>query len=179
MEPGVPLPRVWEVRNDATLDLAQLYASAGPRLVGYLTVLTGSAEDAEEVAQDTFAQALRHWTTVREYDNPTAWLYRVATRLAISRGRRSAVARRGLGRLRAVRHDHVEHPVDDRVDLAAALAALPVEQRAVLLLHHVHDLPVKEVARQLGVAEGTVKSRLARARAALHPLLERPGAHHD
>jgi RNA polymerase sigma-70 factor (ECF subfamily) len=179
MEPRGGPRRVRGVRNDAALELAQLYATAGPRLVGYLTVLTGSADDAEEIAQDAFAQALRHWSKVRDYDQPTAWLYRVATRLAISRGRRATVARRGLTRLRAVPQDRVEHPVDDRVDLDAALATLPVEQRAVLLLHHVHDLPVKEVARRLGIAEGTVKSRLARARAALHPLLDRPGARHD
>jgi RNA polymerase sigma-70 factor (ECF subfamily) len=53
----------------------------------------------------------------------------------------------------------------------AALATLPIASRAVVLLHHVHDLPVDEVASILRVPTGTVKSRLSRARAALAPLL--------
>ncbi|MBI4901235.1 MAG: sigma-70 family RNA polymerase sigma factor [Actinobacteria bacterium] len=161
--------------------LAELYATACPRLVGYLTVLIGNPADAEEVAQETFVQALRHWRRIRAYDDPTAWLYRVATRLAISRGRRSQVARRGLVRLQAgVREHDTSGGGDDNLDLDLdldldqAMASLTPEHRAVLLLHHLHDLSVAEVARVLDLAEGTVKSRLARARAALMPLLDDP-----
>ena len=54
----------------------------------------------------------------------------------------------------------------DRVDVAAALRALPLPMRAMLVLHHGLGLPVEQVADQLGVPVGTVKSRLSRARAA-------------
>jgi RNA polymerase sigma-70 factor (ECF subfamily) len=155
--------------------LAELYAAACPRLVGYLTVLTGNRADAEEVAQETFVQALRHWRRIRAYDDPTAWLYRVATRLAISRGRRSQVARRGLARLQAGAQEHDTPAIGtDGLDLDRAMASLTPEHRAVLLLHHLEDLSVAEVARAVDLAEGTVKSRLARARAALMPLLDDP-----
>lgn len=174
MEPPPDLPRVRGVRDDPTAQVAELYAAVCPRLIGYLTVLTGSAADAEEIAQDTFVQALRHWSRIQHYDDATAWLYRVATSLAISRGRRAKVARRGLRRLGARPVHSVEVATENRLDLDAALEGLPIDHRAVLLMHHVHDLPVAEVARALGVPEGTVKSRLARARAALKPLLDDP-----
>jgi RNA polymerase sigma-70 factor (ECF subfamily) len=58
-----------------------------------------------------------------------------------------------------------------------ALATLPLEQRQVVVLHHLLDLPVEEVARVLRLPVGTVKSRLGRARQALAPVLriEVPG----
>jgi RNA polymerase sigma-70 factor (ECF subfamily) len=174
MEPHRGLSRVIGVRDDPTGQVAELYAVACPRLIGYLTVLTGSRADAEEIAQDTFVQALRHWSRIRQYDDPAAWLHRVATRLAISRGRRGQVAHRGLRRLGAGLEDLADVSPDSRLDLDAALTRLRVDHRAVLLLHHAHDLPVAEVARVLGIAEGTVKSRLARARAALQPMLDDP-----
>ena len=55
--------------------------------------------------------------------------------------------------------------------LVAALKQLPEAQRRALVLHHLADLPVHEVARETGVPEGTVKARLSRGRAALAALL--------
>lgn len=168
--------RVIGMRDDNPTQVAELYVVAGPGLVGYLSVLTGSRMDAEEIAQDTFVQALRHWSRIHDYDDPVSWLYRVATRLAISRGRRLLVARKGLRRLETGSEDSVDDydSQEIRIDLDFALTRLPVDHRAVLLLHHVHDLPVTEVARMLGIPTGTVKSRLARARSALQPLLDDP-----
>lgn len=174
MEPNRGPSRVIGVRDDPTAQVAELYAVACPGLIGYLTVLTASRADAEEIAQDTFVQALRHWSRIRRYDDPVAWLHRVATRLAISRSRRAQVARRGLHTLRTGLGGPVDDSPETRFDLEAALTSLPVDHRAVLLLHHVHDLPVTEVARVLGIPTGTVKSRLARARSALQPLLDDP-----
>jgi RNA polymerase sigma-70 factor (ECF subfamily) len=66
----------------------------------------------------------------------------------------------------------------DGVDIARALALLPVGQRQVVVLHHLLDLPVDEIARALGVPTGTVKSRLSRARTALAPLLHEGSPDH-
>jgi len=74
-----------------------------------------------------------------------------------------------LGR-RAATAPAAPAPGED-LDLAEALAQLPVAQRVVLLLHHLHDLSVDEVGELLHVPTGTVKSRLSRARTALAPLL--------
>jgi RNA polymerase sigma-70 factor (ECF subfamily) len=167
-EPDAPLPRVSGVQEQ---EIAAVYLrSCGP-LLALLTVLGGSRAEAEEVAQDAFVKLLEHWSKVRDYDDVDAWLRTVAVRLLISRHRRRSVAALGLRRLTARSAVSTPGPTPARTDLDAALATLPMASRAVLLLHHVHDLPVDEVAALLGVPVGTVKSRLARGRAALAPLL--------
>jgi RNA polymerase sigma-70 factor (ECF subfamily) len=161
------------VRRDANDEVAAIYAAACPRLIGYLTVLGGNRADAEEVAQEAFVRLLENWRKVRTYDDPQAWLRQVATRAMISRGRRRTTARLGAARLAAHQGDGTTPPVDAAgVDLDRALQQLSIEHRAVLLLHHVHDLPVSDVAATLGLPVGTVKSRLARARAAIEPSLK-------
>ena len=149
--------------------VAELYAAACPGLIGYLTVLGGNRADAEEIAQEAFVRLLERWPRVSEYDDPRGWLRLVATRMLISRARRRKVARLALPRLGGA--TTTEAPSGERLDLADALATLPVGSRAVVLLHHVHDLPVEEIATQLRIPVGTVKSRLSRARAALAPLV--------
>lgn len=151
--------------------VAEVYARACGPLIGLLTVLGGSSADAEEVAQDAFVKLLEHWPKVRDYEDVDGWLRTVAVRLLISRQRRRTVATLGLRRLAARPATGAAGPPDARLDLDAALQALPLGQRAVLLLHHVHDLPVDEVAALLRLPVGTVKSRLSRARAAVVPLL--------
>lgn len=96
----------------------------------------------------------------------------VAVRILISRHRRARVASHTLFKLthRDRARDHAP-TCDDQIDVAVALKALRVDLRAVLLLHHVCDLPVETIARDLRIPAGTVKSRLARARHALAPLL--------
>ena len=145
-----------------------LYAAAWPRLVGLLTVICGNRADAEEVAQEAFVRVVERWETVGTYADPEAWLRRVAIRLAISRHRRRQVADRFLQRHR---HRLVEADQVGTVELSDLLSRLPIDHRTVLLLHHVEGLPIDEIATVLGVAPGTVKSRLSRARAALRPLL--------
>lgn len=169
MEPDRALSRDTCVETD---EVAALYARACPRLVGLLTAMCGSQGDAEEVAQDAFVRLLEHWGKVRDYGDPEAWLRTVAVRALVSRQRRRRVAVRGLAVLgrRAVTALPATEPAHD-VELAEALAGLPIDQRAVLVLHHLHDLSVAEVAELLHIPTGTVKSRLSRARAALAPLL--------
>jgi len=169
MEPDRGLPRVIAVETD---EVAALYARASPPLVGLLTAIGGSRADAEEVAQDAFVRLLEHWEKVREYGDPEAWLRTVAVRMLVSRHRRRQVAARGLAVLG--RRAEVAPPAilsGGDVDLTEALASLPVDQRAVLVLHHLHDLSVAQVAELLHVPTGTVKSRLSRARTAVAPLL--------
>ena len=162
------LARVSRVNPDFE-GLAEFYGATCPGLIGYLTVLGGNRADAEEIAQESFVRLLEHWPRIAEYDDPRAWLRQVATRMLISRARRRKVARLGLRRLGGATVS--EPPTGDRLDLAAALATLPVGWRAVVLLHHVDDLPLEEIASLLEIPVGTVKSRLSRARAALAPLV--------
>jgi RNA polymerase sigma-70 factor (ECF subfamily) len=171
MEPDRPPPRVTHVEDRAEDEVAEVYVRACGPLIGLLTVMGGSASEAEEVAQEAFVRLLVNWSRVREYDDIDAWLRLVAVRLLVSRHRRTKVARLGLGRIAARSAQVAPEPSPDALDLRQALSALPVGSRAVLVLHHVHDLPVSEIASLLRVPVGTVKSRLARARAAIAPLL--------
>lgn len=143
-----------------------LYAAAYPRLVAELTLITGSAPEAEDVVQEAFARALGRWRAVRNLDEPSAWVRRVALRLAVSRWRRHQVAAAGLQRLRAAPALPKEPDLED-VYLLALMASVPLQQRAALVLHYLLDLPLAEIAEILGVPIGTVKSRLARGRVAL------------
>jgi RNA polymerase sigma-70 factor (ECF subfamily) len=162
MEPDRALSRDTGVETD---EVAALYAWACPALVGLLTAIGGSRADAEEVAQDAFVRLLEHWGKVRDYADPEAWLRTVAVRMLVSRHRRRQVAARGLALLgRRAATAAPATALGDDVELAEALASLPVDQRVVLVLHHLHDLSVAEVAELLHVPTGTVKSRLSRAR---------------
>lgn len=141
-----------------------LYAASYARLVGLLTVVCGNAADAEEVVQEAFARLIPAWDRVRRYDDPEAWLRTVAFRLSMSRWRRARVAARGLARIGAP--PPAPPPDGDRLDAERLLAALPRALREVLVLHHGLGLPIAEIASELGIPPGTVKSRLFRARAA-------------
>ena len=145
-------------------DFAELYLGSYARLVGVLARVCDGREDAEEVVQEAFVRLVQRWPQVRRYDDPEAWVRSVAFRLATSRWRRRRVAAAALLRLGPA--PHAPAPGDDRLAVDAVLAPLSPAHRAVLVLHHALGLTVEEIAHELGVAPGTVKSRLSRARAA-------------
>lgn len=151
-------------------DFEALYAAAYVRLVRVLTLASGSQPDAEEVVQEAFVRLLPRWGKVRGYADPEAWVRGVAFRLLSNRRRARRAAERTLARYGQIGQE-LRPPDGDRVDVARALATLPAQQRHVVVLHHLLGLPVDQIASELGLAAGTVKSRLARGRAALAPLL--------
>ena len=152
-------------------DFEALYAAAYVRLVRVLTVASGSQPDAEEVVQEAFARLLPRWSKVGRYADPEAWVRGVAFRLLSNRRRGRRAAERTLSRYRPG-DQKLRPPNGDRVDVTRALAALPAQQRHVVVLHHLLGLPVEQIAAELAVPVGTVKSRLSRGRAALAPLLK-------
>jgi RNA polymerase sigma-70 factor (ECF subfamily) len=149
-------------------DVRTLYAAAYGRLVGILAVAAGDRDEAEELVQEAFVRLLPRWPKISRYDDPEAWVRKVAFRLLANRLRRRRLARRL--QLRA-RPEYAPTEAGDALDVSRALATLTFNQRQVVVLHHLLDLPVDQVATELGVPVGTVKSRLARARMALMPLL--------
>ena len=151
-------------------EFEDFYAAVFDRLVGQLYLVTGNLQDAEDVVQEALTRAAVRWSRLRRYRVPEAWVRRVAMNLASDRFRR---ARRRLAvtvRLR-VELDSRQPPPADVPGLTEALRVLPMAQRKAVVLHHLLDLPVDQVAVELGVPVGTVKSRLARARGALATLL--------
>jgi RNA polymerase sigma-70 factor (ECF subfamily) len=145
-------------------DFGEFYAAHFHALTVQLFAYTGDLAEAQDVVQEAFCRALARWPSLVTYDDPLAWVRRVAWNLATSRWRK---VRTALAFARRQREEVVSGPGPDRVALVAALSRLPVRQRQAVVLHYLADLPISAIADELGVAEGTVKSWLYRARAAL------------
>ena len=146
------------------------YLATSGRLLGQLAAMTADRENAADVLQDAFAKAWLDWRRVSQLDNPEAWVRTVAWRRAVSGWRRTSVARRAQP-LVATPESHSDGDVATAVTVRQALARLPMDQRRVLVLFEMCDLSVEEVAREVGIPVGTVKSRLSRGRTALAELL--------
>jgi RNA polymerase sigma-70 factor (ECF subfamily) len=141
-----------------------LYTAHYGDVVALAYAVTGDIHDAHDLAQEAFCRAWQRWRTVVVHDNPVAWVKRVAANLAISQARRRRVARRFLARQRV---PHAAPISADHVAVVTALRELPEQVMRAVVLHHLADLPVTEVAEVLGANLGTVKSWLHRGRAAL------------
>lgn len=146
------------------------YAVSYPRVVAQLYAMIGNRDEAEECVQEAFVRAWSHRRRLDRAEHPEAWVRTTAHRLAVSRWRRTRLAKRPVDRAVGARTSTAP-PGEAHVALVRALEQLPEAQRHTLVLHHIADLPVHEVARELGVPEGTVKARLSRGRAALAALL--------
>ena len=155
-------------------DFDALYQARYGDVVAMAYALTGDLAEAQDLAQEAFCRAWQRWSTLAGYDDPLAWIRRVTANLAASRWRRLAVVRRHLHRQRTPD----VAPLDpDHVALVAALRTLPEPHRRAIVLHHLLDLPIADVAEDLDVAVGTVKSWLHRGRAALAAQLTEAATH--
>lgn len=151
----------------------QAYHASYGRLVGqFYLICGGDLAAAEDVVSEAFVRAVAHARSFRRTDNPEAWLRRVALNIHHSKWRRMKTY---AGLEHRIPRPH--QPVDlaaEHLALLSALKALPESQREAIVLHHLADRPVSEVAAALGVPVGTVKARLSRGRAALAVALAEP-----
>lgn len=151
--------------DDAGGEFVELFeAEYGPlHRVAY--VITGDSGVAHELVQEAFTRAFVRWRRLARYDKPGAWLRTVVVRLALrARDRRRTEApwlAVDVGR---------EDPAGDS-DLLAAVRTLGPTDRAVVVLYHLCDLPISEVAEVVGVSPGAVRVRLHRARARLAEMM--------
>ena len=119
------------------------------RFVRSADPVVGDAEAAWDVAEEAFGRLYVDGGKVGRYDHPGAWVRRVAIRLAVKADRRARrIDRRPVPDRRPP--PGTVGAVADRADLLAALAALPVQQRAALVLTAIDDLTTDEVAEALG-----------------------------
>ncbi|WP_239120696.1 SigE family RNA polymerase sigma factor [Catellatospora chokoriensis] len=152
-------------------DFDELYAAHFTSVTTQLFAYLGDRQEAQDVTQEAFCRALQRWREVSAYDDPVAWVRRVAWNLATSHFRRSRVAAAFRRRHREV---HTPEPSPDRVALFAALRALPPRPRQAVVLHYLADQAIVDVAESMQVSTGTVKSWLHRARVALGEQLQSP-----
>lgn len=142
--------------------------------------LTGDAQLAEEVLQDTFARAYERRSTLRPEASPLPWLHRVAINLCYTRLGRRRLRWEPIGEavIRLVKDVAVEPPEQaERRELRQivrdGIAALPPRQQAVVVLYYLHGRSLEETATALDLPLGTVKSRLHYALRSLRDQLQR------
>lgn len=153
-----------------TVPFEDFYRAEYPALVAVATALLGSLESAEDLTQDTMVKSFVRWKRVQRLDRPGGWAHRVLLNACTSWWRRRRTEANHLARLRR-EESSVAGPSPDTIAFWAAVRRLPERHRQVMVLHYAGDRSVAEVASILAVPEGTVRSDLTRARAALATLL--------
>jgi RNA polymerase sigma-70 factor, ECF subfamily len=154
--------------SDQGADFDDLYRATNRRLLQYAYAMTGDLAAAQDITQEAYVRAWRSWRQVEAYEHADAWLRLVVTRLVTDRWRHLRTAYRHAAAQRA---GTVPAPSEDSVLLVRALRKLPVPQRRAICLHYLLDLTIADVATEMSVAEGTVKSWLSRGRTALAGIL--------
>ncbi|MFE0459920.1 RNA polymerase sigma factor SigM [Kitasatospora sp. NPDC058965] len=189
--PGAQAPTPAEAPSDA--ELLARHVDGDPAAFGLLVQrhrdrlwaialrTLGDREEAADALQDALVSALRSAGSFQGRSAVTTWLHRIVVNACLDRARRAAVRRAGSLDEQPQALDTLvpaEEPAEELVlrqelrrELGAALAELPADQRAALVLVDMQGYSVAEAAEVLGVPVGTVKSRCARGRARLLPLV--------
>lgn len=130
--------------------------------------MTYDQAEAQDAVQEAFVRAWAHRGRLDADGSPEAWVRATAWRVAVSRWHRARMGRLLIG---SKPPQVADGPGPDRIALIEALRQLPAEQRRAVVLYHLCDRSVAEIAAETGAPIGTVKARLARGRAALAPHL--------
>jgi RNA polymerase sigma-70 factor (ECF subfamily) len=162
-----------KVPVDRSDDFDAFYLATGARVVHQVYAVCGDLGDAQDAVQEAYARAWARWPRLSGYDDPEAWVRTVAWRLAANRWR--SLRRWLSARARLDAPAPAGEPSPDRVAIVTALRRLPEVQRRIVVLHYIGDLSVAQIVATTGIPAGTVKVYLARARAALAPLLATEG----
>ena len=156
-------------------EFSAFFRAEYPGLVALATAVTGDRQAGEDVAAEAMSRAFRRWNRVSSYDRPGAWTRRVAINLLHSRRRRVGSEVRAALRLRP----RTSATTGDRSDEVVGadsfqrlLSLLAPRQRTATALFYLDDLPVAEIAQLMGCTDGTVKSHLHAARAAIADALQ-------
>jgi RNA polymerase sigma-70 factor, ECF subfamily len=136
-----------------------------PRLVAAVALTSGSRPAAEDAVQEALLRAWERSEKGEEIDSLEGWVTTVALNLARSGLRRVIAERKARSRLQGIAGTDLIGP--ERVDVERALAKLPRRQREAVVCRYYLGMDTREIAKVLNVSEGTVKSTLFRARAAL------------
>lgn len=177
------MPRIGMPPEQEAALIKALYDQHAAVLWRYALRLTGDASRAEDVVQETLLRAWQHPEVIGDSErSPRAWLCTVARNMIIDE-RRSAAARHVVGSLdEANRPEQPEQLTRDEVDtaldrmlIAEALTHLSAEHRAVIERSYYRGWTTGQIAGNLGIAEGTVKSRLHYAVRALRLALQEMG----
>jgi len=156
-----------------------IYRQHSPRVYSLACRMAGSPEEGEDLLQEIFLQAFQKIGSFKGESSVGTWLYRLALNhcLDFVRSRRAKMTKvtETLDTEGAIEPTAPRDTPVARLDLDRAMQQLPPGCREAFVLHDVEGFDHKEVASLLGIAEGTSKSQVFKARAKLRALLQRPG----
>lgn len=163
--------------NDAHSLLSDWMESYGQDVWNYAFFLTKRKEAADDISQDVFMKALKHWNDFQGRSSVKTWLLTITRNLSLNYLKSSFVTRVSL--IGWITSKQTKPSAENEFMDAAAVSQiwkfvleLPPKYREVLILESHYQLPRKEMAQLLGISEGTIKSRLHRARTRLEQMLK-------
>ncbi len=152
----------------------RLFEQTSARVYRLLLRMTGNPDDASELTQETYVKGLPRLDQFDGRSAVASWFYRIAVNEALQFRRRQRVGAAKLRQTAPNQPNQAPAPATDlRMDMEGALAELPPHDRALLLLRYQEELDYGELAEVFECAEGTVASRLSRARERLRELLRK------
>ena len=159
------------VREGEVSLLSHLFERHHRRLFRFCWRMTGKAQLSEDLVQEVFLRVLRHRETFREGNLFTPWIFSIARNVHHDGWRKSRreMPLDGVESVAALPAESLERQ-EETARLALALAALPEDQRELLVMHRYAGLSHAEIAEVLGCGEGTSRARLHRALTALREI---------
>jgi RNA polymerase sigma-70 factor (ECF subfamily) len=155
-------------RRHAAIPFDGFYRSEYHRIVAVARAFSPDRSAAEDLAQEAFAAAHRHWDRVSRYDDPRAWVRRVLINRATSLRRRLGAERRAVDRAGHDPHRGFQADLSlPTQEVWNEVRRLPRRQQQAVVLHYVGQLSIEEIADAMGCSAGAVKAHLHRARTAL------------
>lgn len=151
--------------------LEALFRQSYRSIVQALALAGGDLAAAEDATQEAFAQAWVSWGRISRYDNPGAWVRRVAINKLRNAHRSRLRGETAVQRMTSEASISAL-PDEPESDLVAGLQGLPQRQRLCAVLFYVDGLSTSEVAQAMGISQGSVSQHLNRARAALRTHIE-------
>ncbi len=134
------------------------------RVVRSVALACGDHPLAREAVDEAVTRAIDRHSHGRPIDNLPGWITVVAIHWANRWFRRRRVEAGALAQLAPLQRASIDGPDGTHIDVARAVARLPLRQRESVVLHYLHDISIDQIAELLGVSQGTVKSALSRAR---------------
>jgi RNA polymerase sigma-70 factor, ECF subfamily len=153
---------------------AQIYRIHVGRVYGICLRIVGDRSRAEEITQQVFIRLWMKLASFRGESSFNSWLHRLAINVALNELKAAAsIQCTSLDDLAIKSASHKNGSRETQMDLERAIAALPTGARVVFVLHEIEGLNHKDIADKLGLANGTCKAQLSRARKLLKEALER------
>lgn len=146
-------------------DFGAFFARTCPGMLAKAILLSGNRPEAEDAVQEAYTEALRSWHRIGDYDSPEAWVYKVMRQRLWAAARRAArQVPSGVDLKVPVRQEAGPEQTAEARAALVALGALPGKMRFVIVMHCLNGMSQEEVARELGLARGTVAVYLHSAR---------------